>query len=177
MRRVYFTSVPYVPEDVTLALESGASGLIVPAESVPAASSLARCDIFSADDAVFVSLAGPEDEQKALAAMAGPGLVILNRGWEIIPVENLLAHAQKNRLAATLALEVTGPEEGRVMADLGAERGRLRRPLKASEAACAIGRRQETLAASPPRQPVFGNPVVFLLFQRCIAGDLDCRYR
>ena len=118
MRRVYFTSVPYVPEDVTLALESGASGLIVPAESVPAASSLARCDIFSADDAVFVSLAGPEDEQKALAAMAGPGLVILNRGWEIIPVENLLAHAQKNRLAATLALEVTGPEEAKLAAGI-----------------------------------------------------------
>ena len=95
------------------------------------------------------------------------------------------------------------------MADLGAERGRLRRPQpgrpairkrrteifltllhiapehpEAQQRLQAAGyrligdfseytahlseeelqaRQRETLAASPPRQPVFGNPVVFLL--------------
>ncbi|MCC8193973.1 MAG: 3-dehydroquinate synthase II family protein [Deltaproteobacteria bacterium] len=114
MRAIYFKSIPYAAEDVTLALESGATGLIVPAEQVAQAASLARCDVFSGDDAVFVSLEGAEDERRALEAMRTAPLVVLNRGWEIIPVENLLAHAQKNSLKAVLALEVTRPEEAKL---------------------------------------------------------------
>ena len=114
MRAIYFASIPYATEEVTLALESGANGLIVPAAQVETASSLARCTVFSAVDTVFISLGGAADEQKALEAMQSASLVVLNRGWEIIPVENLLAHTQKNHFSATLALEVTGPEEARL---------------------------------------------------------------
>jgi len=114
MRSIYFKSIPYIPEEVALALESGATGLVVPAEQAGTASSLARCAVFSAADAVFISLNGTEDEQKALKAMQSASLVVLNQGWEIIPVENLLAHAQKNHFTATLALEVTSPEEVRL---------------------------------------------------------------
>ena len=114
MHALYFKSIPCVMEDVTLALESGANGLIVPSEQVETASSLARCDIFSAEDVVFVTLNRAEDEEKALAAMRIAPLVVLNHGWEIIPVENLLAHAQKDKLKATLALEVTSLEDARL---------------------------------------------------------------
>ncbi len=114
MRAIYFKATPYAAEEVTLALETGANGLIVPADKVEAASSLARCDVFPADDTVFVSLGGSGDEQAALRAMERAALVVLNKGWEIIPVENLLAHAQKHALPATLALEVTSPEEARL---------------------------------------------------------------
>ncbi|SBW05325.1 3-dehydroquinate synthase homolog [uncultured delta proteobacterium] len=120
MRALYFTSIPYAAEDVTLALEGGATGLIVPAEHVATAASLARCDVFSGSEAVFVALNGAEDEHKALEAMKTAPLVVLRKGWEIIPVENLLAHAQssaraqKSDLAATLALEVTSAAEAKL---------------------------------------------------------------
>jgi Predicted alternative 3-dehydroquinate synthase len=118
MRAVYFASIPYLPEEVTLALETGATGLVVPEEQVETASSLARCAVFSAADAVFISLNGADDEQKALEAMRAAPLVVLNRGWEIIPVENLLAHAQNNHFTATLALEVTTQKEARLAAGI-----------------------------------------------------------
>jgi 3-dehydroquinate synthase II len=114
MRAVYFASIPYVAEEVALALESGATGLIVPADRVACASSLARCDVFSGGDAVFVSLKGADDEQKALEAMKTAPLVVLRKGWAIIPVENLLAHAQKDACGALLALEVTSAEEAKL---------------------------------------------------------------
>lgn len=114
MRPVYFRSVPYQPENATLALESGAAGLIVPEANVTEASSLSRCEVFGMDDTVFVTLTGAEDERKALDAMGHAKLVVLNRGWEIIPVENLLAHAQRNASSARLALEVTNPDEAKL---------------------------------------------------------------
>ncbi len=110
MRRVYYRSVPYVIEDITLALESGVDGLIVPDHKVEAAKGLARCAVFGEADVDRVTLAAKEDEERAAllvhaAARPGPDtsrtgepsgasrLVVLTRGWEIIPLENLLASA------------------------------------------------------------------------------------
>ncbi|MDL2210895.1 hypothetical protein LJC26_08870, partial [Desulfovibrio sp. OttesenSCG-928-O18] len=58
-----------------------------------------------------------EDEAAAARALENGSLVVLARGWEIIPVENLLAHAEKNP-SGTLALEAATPEEARLAAGI-----------------------------------------------------------
>lgn len=117
MRSVIYKALPFAKEEVTLALESGASGLIVPADQAGAAASLARCAVHVENDVVFITLKTREDEAKAARAMADGSLVVLARGWEVIPVENLLAHAEKND-TGTLALEVATPEEARLAAGI-----------------------------------------------------------
>lgn len=118
MRRVLFKAAPFAKEEVTLALESGVAGLIVPEEHVAVASSLARCLVLPLGDAVFITLEGRDDEQAAADALDRGALVVLARGWEIIPVENLLAHAQKSASTGTLALEAATPEEAKLAAGI-----------------------------------------------------------
>ena len=45
MPDIYFKSVPFSKEDVTLALESGVDGIITEAEHVEGVRSLALCDV------------------------------------------------------------------------------------------------------------------------------------
>jgi len=101
MRRLFYKALPFVKEEVTLALESGVDGLIVPDAELAAARKLARCTVLPGSAVSFVTLAAKQDEERAAdlvrEASAGgknaPGLVTLARGWEVIPVENLLASA------------------------------------------------------------------------------------
>ncbi len=110
MKRVFFKALPFRKEEVTLALESGVDGLIVPAEHVAAASSLARCEVLAAEEVLFLRLSAKSDEEAAAASMGRGRFTVLESGWEIIPVENLLAGAD----AAHLALEVLNAGEARV---------------------------------------------------------------
>lgn len=99
MRRLFFKAVPFVKEEVTLALESGADGLIVPDSEVEGAQKLARCIVLPESAVAFVTLTAKKDEEEAAALVLAscgqepkaPKLVTLRRGWEVIPVENLLA--------------------------------------------------------------------------------------
>lgn len=138
MRRIYYRSIPYVIEDITLALESGVDGLIVPDNKTAAARSLARCAVFGETDVDRVTLTAKADEERAAALVraaeaasraeealradaASPAdtpsrLVVLARGWEIIPLENLLASAPG------IAVEAGGLEEA-VLAKGVLERG------------------------------------------------------
>ena len=127
MRTVLFKAVPFVKEEVTLALESGVDGLLVPAAQVASAASLARTQVIAWEDVADITLNSKEDEADAAEALDAGRLVVLRQGWEIIPVENLLAHVQvKGRGAkpaphfgsssgtqalAGLALEAATPEE------------------------------------------------------------------
>lgn len=116
MRSVLYRSVPFRKEDVTLALESGVDGLIVPQEYVESTSSLARCRVLAAEDVPVVTLNAKADEEDALARLkAGEG-VVLARGWEVIPVENLLAQHEH------VAVEVGDLTEARLAAGI-LERG------------------------------------------------------
>ena len=45
MSRIYFNCVPFDKGDVTLALESGVDGVIVPREYVEQVSGLSRCPV------------------------------------------------------------------------------------------------------------------------------------
>lgn len=99
MRRVFFKALPYNKEEVTLALESGVDGLIVPDDRREAAASLARVEVIAESGLALIALASKKDEEDAarLAAATAsgtadaPGLVALAPGWEVIPLENLLA--------------------------------------------------------------------------------------
>lgn len=99
MRRVFFKALPYVQEEVTLALESGVDGLIVPDDKLESAACLARINVFPESSLAVVPLMSKKDEEEAArlcassaAGQAGaPHIVALAPGWEIIPVENLLA--------------------------------------------------------------------------------------
>ncbi|MDR2574788.1 MAG: 3-dehydroquinate synthase II family protein [Desulfovibrio sp.] len=116
MAQIYFRSVPYNKTHVTLALESGVDGLIVPRDMVGQVSTLARCAIWADEETSRVSLAAKTDEQNVLERLRGGERVVLRRGWEVIPVENLLAGSD-----AVLA-EAGGLDEARLAAGI-LERG------------------------------------------------------
>ena len=92
MAQILFKAIPYSKEDVTLALESGVDAVIVPAKEVELVSGLSRCRVLAAEDVPSIALTQKEDEATYLEA-AKKGLATLAPGWEIIPVENLLAQS------------------------------------------------------------------------------------
>lgn len=108
MRAILFKSVPFRKEDVTLALESGVDGLIVPREQVTSVAQLARCAVLAAEDITTIALTAKADEVEAVDRLHAGETVVLARGWEIIPVENLLAQSDR------VALEVATLDEARL---------------------------------------------------------------
>ncbi len=91
MTAVWFKSVPLCKEDVTLALESGVDGLIVPAKDVKSVAALARCTVVSEEHMPSMALQKKDDEKAFVAAVQKGQKLVLAAGWEIIPVENILA--------------------------------------------------------------------------------------
>lgn len=115
MPAIFFKSLPFVKEDVTLALESGVDGIITDAAHIEAVSKLAVCEVRADTAMPALTLAGKEDEEKA-ATLAGSGKdIVLTKGWEVIPVENLLARPE---VAPHLALEVASADEARLAAGI-----------------------------------------------------------
>lgn len=94
MAQILYKAIPYSKEDVTLALESGVDAVIVPAEATEIVSGLSRCRVLAAEEVPSIALTQKEDEQTYLDA-AKKGLCTLTPGWEIIPVENLLAQSDQ----------------------------------------------------------------------------------
>jgi len=116
MRTILFKSVPFDKGLVTLALESGVDGIIVPRAQVDSVAALARCRVLADEDVATVALAAKADEEDAAARLARGETVVLARGWEIIPVENLLAQSDD------VAVEVADLGEARLAAGI-LERG------------------------------------------------------
>lgn len=94
MAQIIYKAIPYAKEDVTLALESGVDAVIVPTEQVQLVSGLSRCNVLAAENVPCVALTRKEDEQTYLD-QAKAGMCTLAPGWEIIPVENLLAQSDQ----------------------------------------------------------------------------------
>ena len=88
MPDIYFKSVPFSKEDVTLALESGVDGIITEAEHVEGVRSLALCDVRAEADMPSVGLGSKAEEESIASRIAGGERLVLAQGWEIIPVEN-----------------------------------------------------------------------------------------
>lgn len=116
MSGVLFKSVPLCKEDVTLALESGVDGVIVPRENVAQVAGLARCQVLAHEDCPTILLRSKADEEQTLSLLAAGQRAVLARGWEIIPVENLLAQSD------SVCVEVASLEEARLAAGI-LERG------------------------------------------------------
>ena len=93
MSRIYFNCVPFDKGDVTLALESGVDGVIVPRKYVEEVSGLSRCPVWAAEDTAMMALNVKADEEAVLERLHKGERVVLARGWEVIPVENLLAQS------------------------------------------------------------------------------------
>lgn len=108
MAAVYFRCVPFDKSAVTLALESGVDGVIVPGDQVDAVAGLSRCEVWADDAAPLKPVQSKSDEEAVLALLRQGQKAILAEGWEIIPVENLLAQSD-----AVLA-EVENPERARL---------------------------------------------------------------
>lgn len=145
--KLYYKSVPFAKEDVTLALESGVDGLIVPRENVAGVQVLARCEVLAAEDVPSAVLTEKADEVAVVEMLKRGEDVSLARGWEIIPVENLLAQCE-NVMAEAGTLE-----EARLAGGI-LERGvdavvvlpEALGELKAIVAACKLSQGREDLA-------------------------------
>ena len=104
MARIYYRCEPFSKADVTLALESGVDGVIVPRAQVEKVAALSRCTVWACEDVASVPLNVKADEEALVARLKAGETACLARGWEIIPVENLLAQAD-NVLAEAGSLE------------------------------------------------------------------------
>ncbi len=116
MLELWFKSVPFSKEHVTLALESGVDGLIVPVEHVQSVASLARCTVLSDLEMPPIALNNKEDEQEFVNDVQSGKNRVLAAGWEIIPVENILAQCP------VVAAEARNFQEARLAAGI-LERG------------------------------------------------------
>ena len=92
---IYFKSVPFNKNDVTLALESGVDGIIVPSGKVEAVAALSRIPAIAEEDLPSMAMASKADEEAIRDALCAGRRAALARGWEIIPVENLLAQCSE----------------------------------------------------------------------------------
>ena len=154
MRRILFKALPYVKEEVTLALESGVDGLIVPDDKVDSAKSLARVEVYPESRVRFIALAAKQDEEEAsrlcerveAGGSGAPAIVALCPGWEIIPLENLLASSP------VIAVEAADREEALLAAGV-LEHG-ARTIILASSLLPEIKTVVETLKYSPPPLPL-----------------------
>lgn len=116
MSSVIFKSVPMRKEDVTLALESGVDAIIVPRAHVEQVEGLARCRVIAHEDVQTVTLDAKADEERAVELLHAGKITVLARGWEIIPIENLLAQSD------AVGVEVASLTEARLAAGI-LERG------------------------------------------------------
>jgi len=114
--RIMFKSVPYSKAHVTLALESGVDGVIVPDAEVAATAALSRVPVLAESSMPSVALSAKKDEEAVRDRLQRHEQLSLARGWEIIPVENLLAQC------AGVLLEVGSLAEARLASGI-LERG------------------------------------------------------
>jgi len=112
MKEVWFLAAPFTKKLVTLALESGVDGIVAEAADIDKITSLGRVKTMAVDEIVFVTLSGKADEQAAVTELSCGKRVVLRRGWEIIPVENILAQS------CGLFVEAASADEARLAAGI-----------------------------------------------------------
>ena len=116
MKKIFFEAVPFDKGEVTLALESGVDAVIAEAEHLEAVRALSKIPVLDAGELEFVALKDKSDEEETVRLLAQGRTVILREGWEIIPVENILAQS------GGLAVEAAGLDRARLAAGI-LERG------------------------------------------------------
>ena len=91
MKKVIFKSVPFDKNLITLALESGVDAVMVEKDRVKGVEALGRVTVITPEDMPVVELTKKADEDVAVKGIKAGKNVVLKKGWEIIPVENILA--------------------------------------------------------------------------------------
>ena len=105
--------VPYDKSLVTAALEAGADGIIVEPERVEEVQGLGRIRTLTPDEVTIRSVADKDGEEAAAESLRQGENVLLKQGWEIIPVENLLALEK-----GELGLEAASAHQARLAAGI-----------------------------------------------------------
>jgi 3-dehydroquinate synthase II len=116
MKRIIFKAVPFDKTLLTLALESGVDAVLAEPDMVDDIKALGRVDVVITKEMPTLAVNEKADEETAVARMQAGENVILEKGWEIIPVENILAQVPD------VALEVESLERARLAAGI-LERG------------------------------------------------------
>jgi 3-dehydroquinate synthase II len=97
MKTIIFKAIPFDKKLVTLALESGVDAILTEAAKAEAVRALGRVTVLTEAELPTLPLSSKADEEAATAALKAAqhkgGMVSLQKGWEIIPVENILAQA------------------------------------------------------------------------------------
>jgi 3-dehydroquinate synthase II len=114
---IYCKVIPFDKKLVTLALESGVDGVLVQEEETQEVAALGRTEVYAPEDFEHFQLTDKEKENEAASALKSGKNVLLQEGWEIIPVENLLAVNQ-----GKLGVEISSLEQARLAAGI-LERG------------------------------------------------------
>lgn len=126
--KIYVEINPFDKDVVLLALETGVDGVIVPDSYLDEVAGLARCEFMASSQVervIFEKKADEIDYADRLRmnnscanslpvnslAPTSVNILVLAKGWEIIPVENLLAQAD---IAAKVCLEVTNLDEAKL---------------------------------------------------------------
>ncbi|MFO8031033.1 MAG: 3-dehydroquinate synthase II, partial [Desulfohalobiaceae bacterium] len=110
---IFLKVVPWEKSLATLGLESGVDGLLVEPEDAGKVKQLGRTRVLSPEDLACHELQDKQGEELAAQDLAAQKQVLLQKGWEVIPVENLLA-VQKGQLG----LEVESLEQARLAAGI-----------------------------------------------------------
>ena len=110
MKKIIFKAVPFDKDLLTLALESGVDAVYVEAAHAGAVAELSRIETITPDAMPTAPVNEKADEEAVARRMLAGETVILEKGWEIIPVENLLAQSDR------LGLEVESLDRARVAA-------------------------------------------------------------
>ncbi|WP_147822542.1 3-dehydroquinate synthase II family protein [Salidesulfovibrio onnuriiensis] len=100
MKRIIFKAIPFDKHLVTLALESGVDAVMVEPDQVQGVKSLSQIEVITPEAMPAVELKKKADEETAVKRIQAGEDVVLSRGWEIIPVENILAQVESLALEA-----------------------------------------------------------------------------
>ncbi len=90
-KQIWLKSIPFDKTIVTLGLESGVDGLVVEEKDAKAVLELGRTKTMTPKEYDAVRLDKKADEETAVKLLKQGRNVFLELGWEIIPVENILA--------------------------------------------------------------------------------------
>ncbi|WP_031481878.1 3-dehydroquinate synthase II family protein [Maridesulfovibrio frigidus] len=100
MKKIVYKAIPFDKNLLTIALESGVDAVLAEPEHKDAITELGRVVVITPEEMPLVAINQKSDEDIAIDLSKDGTEVCLAKGWEIIPVENILAQVDK------LALEV-----------------------------------------------------------------------
>lgn len=116
MKKIIFRAIPFDKHLLTLALESGVDAVLTEPDRVDDVHALGRVEVVTEADMPRQAINEKADEETAVARMRAGEQVVLAEGWEIIPLENILAQVDE------VAVEAGSLERARLAAGV-LERG------------------------------------------------------